>query len=526
MPKLVKFTTCVNTPKEVYLYLTALNQLIKSLFSLVFLFFWASSTLLAQHEVFTIPSDFKSHQIVSGFKILNDVKQSCTIQDILTGNNGCSLKPYNFNKIYSGSYLQNCWYSFEVNSNQQKELYLQLKNGLLKGLNIYLVAENKIVQQYLNFSPATPISSRSFPRSDFVFYFDLKQNTKYTIYVSHNVTYSGFLTSVNLWTKESLEAYTQNSNYSSGILYGILLIVILVCFLVEVLFKIRIFSIFGINVLAVILMFSLFSGSLFVYLPYKFFINSIYDSTLLLMYSPFIVHLFFVRSFTRIHLSKVAWQAITFKIIIFYIIFIFFTTLFVPLWGHLVPWQYLKMYGTFNLNMFYVISLIFLYFVAQSYNNSSFAKFYFWVMALGGAAVFFLMLMNSNIIPFRVKHLMESIVVFSLLGIMVGMLYEAKVYLKFAEIKEFVPDTKGELLPERNTNSKETPVKNVPEHSILTKRETEILKAFANGFTHAEIADALFLSPHTVKTHIKTIYRKLDINSKVEAVHYVMENVF
>lgn len=64
----------------------------------------------------------------------------------------------------------------------------------------------------------------------------------------------------------------------------------------------------------------------------------------------------------------------------------------------------------------------------------------------------------------------------------------------------------------------------ITDNQALTKREMEILKAFANGFTHQEIAEAMFISPHTAKTHLKNIYQKLGINSKVEAVRWVMEH--
>jgi DNA-binding CsgD family transcriptional regulator len=58
----------------------------------------------------------------------------------------------------------------------------------------------------------------------------------------------------------------------------------------------------------------------------------------------------------------------------------------------------------------------------------------------------------------------------------------------------------------------------------LSKRESEILQAFANGFSYQEISDAMFISPHTVRTHIKNIYNKLEINSKAEAVRWVIEH--
>jgi DNA-binding NarL/FixJ family response regulator len=51
----------------------------------------------------------------------------------------------------------------------------------------------------------------------------------------------------------------------------------------------------------------------------------------------------------------------------------------------------------------------------------------------------------------------------------------------------------------------------------VTKRECEILTMVAKGMNRSDIASSLNLSPNTVATHIKSIYRKLDISSKPEA---------
>jgi LuxR family maltose regulon positive regulatory protein len=52
----------------------------------------------------------------------------------------------------------------------------------------------------------------------------------------------------------------------------------------------------------------------------------------------------------------------------------------------------------------------------------------------------------------------------------------------------------------------------------LSERETEILKLIAEGLTNPEIANRLFLSLHTVKTHTRNIYSKLDVHNRTEAV--------
>ncbi len=54
--------------------------------------------------------------------------------------------------------------------------------------------------------------------------------------------------------------------------------------------------------------------------------------------------------------------------------------------------------------------------------------------------------------------------------------------------------------------------------SPLSERESEILKLLCDGMNYRSIADQLFLSAHTVKTHIKNIYKKLHVNSRAGAV--------
>ncbi len=59
--------------------------------------------------------------------------------------------------------------------------------------------------------------------------------------------------------------------------------------------------------------------------------------------------------------------------------------------------------------------------------------------------------------------------------------------------------------------------------TILTARETEILRYIANGYSTQRIADELHLSPHTVHTHRKSIIRKLNIKSPTEFVIYAID---
>jgi DNA-binding NarL/FixJ family response regulator len=62
---------------------------------------------------------------------------------------------------------------------------------------------------------------------------------------------------------------------------------------------------------------------------------------------------------------------------------------------------------------------------------------------------------------------------------------------------------------------RESPSSDAP---MLTDREREILGLIAEGATNREIAEAIFLSPHTIKEHTSTLYRKLGARNRADAV--------
>lgn len=56
----------------------------------------------------------------------------------------------------------------------------------------------------------------------------------------------------------------------------------------------------------------------------------------------------------------------------------------------------------------------------------------------------------------------------------------------------------------------------------LTKREVEVLSQFALGHTNAKVAENLGLSEYTVGDHAKSIFRKLEVTTRTQAVHAAM----
>jgi DNA-binding NarL/FixJ family response regulator len=59
---------------------------------------------------------------------------------------------------------------------------------------------------------------------------------------------------------------------------------------------------------------------------------------------------------------------------------------------------------------------------------------------------------------------------------------------------------------------------------VISDRELEVIKLIAEGYTNVEIAEKLFLSPHTVNTHRKNIMQKLGVNNTAAIVMYAVKS--
>lgn len=58
----------------------------------------------------------------------------------------------------------------------------------------------------------------------------------------------------------------------------------------------------------------------------------------------------------------------------------------------------------------------------------------------------------------------------------------------------------------------------IPMAAPLTEREYEVLNLLSKGLSNADCAEVLSISSNTVGTHVKNIYRKLEVNSRAEAL--------
>src|SRR6266498_1345967 len=60
--------------------------------------------------------------------------------------------------------------------------------------------------------------------------------------------------------------------------------------------------------------------------------------------------------------------------------------------------------------------------------------------------------------------------------------------------------------------------------SRLSPREREVLALLGRGWSNSRIGDELFISPHTVRTHVQNILQKLEMHSKLEAATFAMQH--
>ena len=112
---------------------------------------------------------------------------------------------------------------------------------------------------------------------------------------------------------------------------------------------------------------------------------------------------------------------------------------------------------------------------------------------------------------------------------MVGTSLSVSVLLKESPMSEITDCLKQALAHKRYICQRMLEMMLVPANTLeskvpLTKTETEILRDIALGMTTKEIAEKRFSSFHTVNTHRKNIFRKIEVNNVHEATKYAIKS--
>lgn len=478
---------------------------------------------VSQNEVVYLEPNFKEKKIENQASIWRDDELNSNIEKVLKLKGFDFKKVTNFN-IMTGLVKHRGWIKFEVISEVNQEVLLEVLNPNLDNLKIYQTDGNQILSRIENLSKTEAIEHRNLRSRTFIEKIKLNANQKNTIYLSHDVRYSITNIPIKIWQENTFLEHQESQKQFQFIFYGILIIIMTACLLGGLLLRIKLFTIFGFNILALILHFLYISGTLTQTIP-QLVASKFHDLHLLIVFSPFLIHILFVHGLTRLDEHKFKIIRKLYQVIVWFSAIYFAFTVFLPIW---VP-----IFSHTILNSIYIIavlvfptSLIYFFFaIYSSLERTIFVKFYL-VASVIGLTITLIAFLNTGFISihssFNYDHIQIGILMV-LFILFIGLLFQIREYFSINQESTYIPDTQVQVL----RNSEKLSVKEevaIPNVQVLTKREIEILKAFTNGFTHQEIAEAMFISPHTAKTHLKTIYRKLNINSKVEAVKWVIEN--
>ncbi len=99
-----------------------------------------------------------------------------------------------------------------------------------------------------------------------------------------------------------------------------------------------------------------------------------------------------------------------------------------------------------------------------------------------------------------------------------------KIYLPLALSSRFFEYFQQTFREE--TAAKETAEEEENLLNYLTQREEEVLELLTQGITYKGVANKLFISETTVKTHVNNIFQKLQVNDRTQAVLYAINNGF
>ena len=88
-----------------------------------------------------------------------------------------------------------------------------------------------------------------------------------------------------------------------------------------------------------------------------------------------------------------------------------------------------------------------------------------------------------------------------------------------AVVQQAAPAAKPAARPVRSTS-----LPSAVDPSVLTRRERQALAWIARGLSNKEVARGLNLAESTVKVHVQSILRKLNLTSRVQAAVYAIEH--
>ena len=118
--------------------------------------------------------------------------------------------------------------------------------------------------------------------------------------------------------------------------------------------------------------------------------------------------------------------------------------------------------------------------------------------------------------PYFIASIVALVVIFAVLIIFPILYIELNRHLKNHEFLMKFTD-----LPKNKQDKTMLKLKNIKQ---LTEREVEVVTMLLRGYTYKAIAENLFITENTIKYHVKNIYQKLEVKSKMELIKMFVDN--
>jgi DNA-binding CsgD family transcriptional regulator len=407
------------------------------------------------------------------------------------------------------------WIKINLKSEKGEALFLQIHNPVFDEINVYVFQDGKQFSAFENIRKGTSLRPNSFRLLTVPIL--LKKDSIYQIYISGVSKFNPVKFPIRFLDNEGLNQFRDSENLYNGLTLGFMCILIILNLLIYYFFRVRVFLVFSFSNISFMLLYLYLEGYLFGHKYSNFFFeNSYFNFQYLIYYSFQIFNFYFLWSVYRLNfLNKSKW-IMTYNILITFCLFLGFMMFLSPLWDSLVSHNGIVKIGLITRLGALMLNVFMLIIIFNTWNSKPFSKWMLLAILPGWLSYtvprFAAVYMHDTWVTLPFLYSVSSI--WNVLFISIGLFLELARNYKSKVDKE----------PNNIILVQEMPPPTEIHISKLSKRESEILQAFANGFSYQEISDAMFISPHTVRTHIKNIYNKLEINSKAEAVRWVIEH--
>lgn len=408
------------------------------------------------------------------------------------------------------------WVRLNLKSKENQRLFVQIHNPVFDECSIYLNSNGRQVSAVEKIKKSTQNKPNSFRLLTVPFFF--QKDSVYQIYISGVSKFNPAKFPIRILSQTGFNEFRDTENLYNGLLIGFISVLILLNIIIYFFFKVRVFLIFSFSSFSFLLLYLYLEGYLFGHVFSGFlFENQIFNFQYLIYFSFQLFNFVFVWSIYRLYfLEKIRWN-LTYSVLLTIGLLEGILMFFSPLWENVVSHQQVILVGQIIRIGALLANVFLLVIILKTWSEKPFSKWMLVAILPGWlsyavprfAAVF----LDDTWVTLPFLYSISSI--WNVLFITIGLFLELSKNYK----------ANVEKVSEKETMAEGISVPVALNTPHLSKRETEILKAFANGFSYQEISDAMFISPHTVRTHIKNIYNKLEINSKVEAVRWVIEHL-